>query len=337
MEKIDFIVTWVDSNDPSWIESYNYYRPNKPIQYRGRFRDWNLFKYWFRSVEKYAPWVNKVFLVTNGKFPDWINPNCKKLVLVKHSDYIPEEKLPTFNSNTIELYFNRIEGLSEHFVLFNDDIFINAPIQPEHYFRDGLPCDFNFESPFRNPKYTDENQYGIDITTFCDIAILNRHFNRKKVICKAWKKWYGRHLWGKPVIMSLLMAGRSNFENFVLLHLEQPFLKSVFDEVWEKERNVLDKSCTRFRENTNLNQYFMRFWQFASNRFHPVQKKGLTYLYYNEDIVNDLIKNMKEEHFQSICINDTPNISEKMYEYAKKKIQQAFEEKLPKHSIFEIE
>ena len=48
MEKIDFIVTWVDSNDPSWIESYNYYRPNKPIQDRGRFRDWNLFKYWFR-------------------------------------------------------------------------------------------------------------------------------------------------------------------------------------------------------------------------------------------------------------------------------------------------
>jgi len=113
MEKIDFIVTWVDSNDPAWIESYNYFRPNKPIVDRGRFRDWNLFKFWFRAVEKYAPWVNKVFLVTNGKFPDWINPNCKKLVLVKHSDYIPEEKLPTFNSNTIELYFNRIKGLSE--------------------------------------------------------------------------------------------------------------------------------------------------------------------------------------------------------------------------------
>ena len=31
MEKIDFIVTWVDSTDPEWIKTYNHYRPEKPI------------------------------------------------------------------------------------------------------------------------------------------------------------------------------------------------------------------------------------------------------------------------------------------------------------------
>ena len=68
--KIDFIVTWVDSNDPEWIKSYNYYRPEKPITDSARFRNWDIFRYWFRAVERYAPWVNKVFLVTNGRFPD---------------------------------------------------------------------------------------------------------------------------------------------------------------------------------------------------------------------------------------------------------------------------
>ena len=86
----------------------------------------NIFRYWFRAVERYAPWVNKVFLVTNGKFPDWINPDNPKLVLVKHDDYIPEEYLPTFNSCAIELHLHRIKDLSEHFVYFNDDTMLNG-------------------------------------------------------------------------------------------------------------------------------------------------------------------------------------------------------------------
>ena len=72
MEKkqiIDFVVPWVDSCDPEWIKLYNYYRPEKPITDRGRFRNWELFRYWFRAVERYAPWVNKVYLVTNGTLP----------------------------------------------------------------------------------------------------------------------------------------------------------------------------------------------------------------------------------------------------------------------------
>ena len=157
--KIDFVVPWVDSNDPEWIKSYNHYRPEKPIQDMARFRDWGIFRYWFRAVERYAPWVNKVFLITNGKFPEWINPSCEKLVLVKHSDYIPQKYLPTFNSKTIELNLGRIDDLSEHFVYFNDDTFICAPITPDYFFKDGLPCDYNFESIYRNPSYSKEDKF----------------------------------------------------------------------------------------------------------------------------------------------------------------------------------
>ena len=159
MEKIDFVVTWLDSNDSEWQKEYEFYKTKeKGDMSKARFRDMNLFRYWFRSVETYAPWVNKVFLITNGKFPDWINKNNPKLVLVKHEDYIPKEFLPTFNSITIELHMHKIKGLSEHFVYFNDDMILNAPVTPDYYFKEGLPCDLNKETCFNVPIYTDKRQ-----------------------------------------------------------------------------------------------------------------------------------------------------------------------------------
>lgn len=335
MEKIDFIVTWVDPNDQEWIQSYNYYRPEKPISDDARFRDWNIFRYWFRAVERYAPWVNKVFLVTNGKFPDWINPDCEKLVLVKHSDYIPEKYLPTFNSNTIELNFGRIKELSEHFVLFNDDIIINAPVEPEYYFRGGLPCGFNFESPYHNPYHTKENHFGISITRYCNMAILNSHFNRRETVRQAWSKWYGRHLWGKPLLLSLMMLGRTHFESFVVTHLEQPMLKSLFQEVWEKEPDSMDCSCSRFRQEMNLNQWLIQYWQFASNKFYPMKRKGLVYERYNKDIISDMQKVILEERVNSVCINDNPFCSEEDFLLASKTIRECLERKFPDESMFE--
>ena len=335
MEKIDFIVTWVDSTDPEWIKTYNHYRPEKPITDAARFRDWQIFRYWFRSVERYAPWVNKVFLVTNGKFPDWINPECEKLVLVKHSDYMPEKYLPTFNSNAIELNFGRIKELSEHFVLFNDDHILNAPVEPDYYFREGLPCDYNFESPYHNPKHTKTNNYGIDISIYCNTAILNSHFNRKEVVRQAWSKWYGKHLWGKPLLLSLMMLGREKFEHFIIPHLEQPMLKSVFQEVWDKEPDVLDSSCSRFRLDTNVNQYLIRHWQFASNKFYPLKRNGIAYQHYNKDILEDIRKVLLEERTYSVCINDNPHCSEKDFISVSEYIRESLEMKFPNPSIYE--
>ena len=160
MEKIDFVVTWLDSNDPEWLKQYEYYKPSsKGDLSKARFRDMNIFQYWFRAVERYAPWVNKVFVVTNGKNPDWLNPNHPKLVLVKHEDYMSQEYLPTFNSCAIELSFHRIEGLSEHFVYFNDDMFLNGPAKPEYYFKNGLPCDCNKETCYNVPIFTPKERF----------------------------------------------------------------------------------------------------------------------------------------------------------------------------------
>ena len=81
---IDFVVTWVDEKDEKWQSRKNYYsgESSKILNDESRYRDWNNFQFWFRSVEKYAPWVHKVFLITEGHIPSWINKNNKKLVCI---------------------------------------------------------------------------------------------------------------------------------------------------------------------------------------------------------------------------------------------------------------
>ena len=143
MEKIDFVIIWVDGGDPEWqAEKSKYQSDTENTDTRSiRYRDWDNLQYWFRAVEKYAPWVNKIHFVTWGHLPSWLDTTNPKLNIVNHKDYIPPEYLPTFSSHTIELNLHRIEGLAEQFVYFNDDMFLNKPVRPDDFFKNGLPCD----------------------------------------------------------------------------------------------------------------------------------------------------------------------------------------------------
>ena len=82
MDKIDFVVTWVDGSDPIWQKVKNQYSAEGADTRVTRYRDWDQLKYWFRAVEKYAPWVNKVHFVTFGHLPQWLNTDNPKLNIV---------------------------------------------------------------------------------------------------------------------------------------------------------------------------------------------------------------------------------------------------------------
>lgn len=334
---IDIVVTWLDSEDPNWLRDYHKYKPDSNPKKESRFRNWDIFRYWFRSIETNAPWVNKIYFVTWGHTPKWLNLNHPKLVIVKHSDYIPSEFLPTFNSRCIELNFGRISGLSEHFVYFNDDMFLNQPVTPEYYFRKGLPVDFNYERIFKGIVYNPEDKFGIELSLMCNIAVLNRSFKRTDTVKKAWWKWHGLHLTKQALKQSILMRGKNCFEGFVYRHTEQPFLKSIFNEIWEKEPEMLKQSCSRFRIAESLTPYFVRYWQFASNRFEPCKHHGQFQGYsIREDTIQKIRNAFDDKSIISLCLNDNPRCKDSIYAEALSLLKDAFEKKYPQKSSFEL-
>ena len=88
--QIDFVIPWVDGNDPEWIKEKNAFSnvitENDDVR-DIRFRDWETLKYWFRGVEEYAPWVNRIHFVTWGHVPKWLNTEHPKIHIVNHRDY----------------------------------------------------------------------------------------------------------------------------------------------------------------------------------------------------------------------------------------------------------
>ena len=109
---IDFVVTWVDGNDPKWFAEYSKYNPNQisDANHKSRFRDWGTFRYLFRAFDKFTPWVNKIHLVTMDQKPEWLNTKADKLNLVSHRDiFLDDSYLPTFNSYAIEANINHIK------------------------------------------------------------------------------------------------------------------------------------------------------------------------------------------------------------------------------------
>lgn len=150
---IDLVYLWVNGNDPKWIAKRNACigKPtDKQENCAGRYADSGELKYSLRSVEKYAPWIRKIFIVTDDQVPEWLDTNNPKVRIVDHKEILPTESLPCFNSTLIEHYLDKIPGLSEHFLFSNDDMYINRPVSPATFFEtDGLPILYMNRKPFR--------------------------------------------------------------------------------------------------------------------------------------------------------------------------------------------
>ena len=52
MEKIDFVIAWVDGSDPAWQAEKAQYRGGPVADASAvRYREWDTLRYWFRGVE----------------------------------------------------------------------------------------------------------------------------------------------------------------------------------------------------------------------------------------------------------------------------------------------
>ncbi len=136
---VDAVYTWVDGTDPAWTRRRDdrlaalddAWSPESAASSRHVPHD--ELRYSLRSLETFAPWIRRIFLVTDGQRPDWLVDH-PRLTVVDHREILPPEALPTFNSHAIETGLHRVPGLAEHFLYLNDDFFLGRPVGPEAFF-----------------------------------------------------------------------------------------------------------------------------------------------------------------------------------------------------------
>ena len=176
-KEIDFVIIWVDGNDPEWKKRKAAFTGDISVDEREeRYRDWDLLRFWFRGVENYAPWVNRIWFVCDQEPPKWLNTAHPKLTVVRHEEYLPEAYRPAFSSHPIELNLHRIRGLSEQFVYFNDDTFLAAPVKENYFFQNGLPRDCALLNPVSTDKLALNPDDRISPMTLMNAEYLNRDF-----------------------------------------------------------------------------------------------------------------------------------------------------------------
>ena len=332
---IDFVVLWVDGNDPAWQAEKAKYQGKTVDESNSanRFRDWGLLPYWFRAVERFTPWVRKVHFVTCGQVPAFLNVNHPKLNLVNHADFMPADALPTFSSHAIEMNIHRIPGLAERFVYFNDDMFILRPMGEDAFFRGGLPCTVGSEYPIELV-----GEIGIwQHAAVNDMGVVNAHFDKREQVKKHGGKYINRaYRWQDNVrTKGAELLFPNYFTGFKNLHAPAAYLKSTFEAVWAAEPELMNRTTMhRFRSADDVNQWVCLWWQIASGNFAPRNISSIPMWIIDNEMENieNIITKQKTE---MICLNDPdcfvdfPVLSQKMIDI--------FQKLLPEKCSFEKE
>lgn len=325
--EIDAVILWVNGDDPEWQKVKSKYSPQKDSDDRvNRYRDWGLLPYWFRGIEKFAPFIRKVHFVTFGHLPDFLNTDCEKLNIVKHDDYMPNEYLPTFSSHPIELNLHRIDDLAEHFVYFNDDMYLIRPAKREDFFKNGLPKDQLCEVPFRFFPG------GIDHIIGNDMALINKNFDKKKVIEENFGKYFPLNS-PKTLLSNLYMSPSKGFSEFQNPHQPYNLLKSVFNDVWNAEGDFLNEtSLHKFRSDADCNIWLMRYWQFCTGKFTPAAKISGQFFSIDRDD-DEIIDAIVNQKYNTVCLSDDSVSLD--FDKEKDILIKAFNKILPEKCCFE--
>ncbi len=137
---IDVVYTWVDGEDPELRAKRQKYKSegvpailDKETN-ESRYTSHDELKYSLRSLEMYADFVRHIYIVTDGQKPEWLDADAPGITVVDHKDIFPEGVLPVFNSHAIETRLHHIPGLSDHYLYFNDDVFVGRSVTPQHFF-----------------------------------------------------------------------------------------------------------------------------------------------------------------------------------------------------------
>lgn len=234
---IDMVYCWCDGNDPDFVKRKNYYLAKERGQHDSdsvgnhRFVDNEELRYSLRSLTMYAPWIHHVYIVTDRQTPKWLNQDYEKVTVVDHSEIMPQDLIPCFNSANIERYIVNIPGLSEYFLYGNDDMFFGRPVEPKFFFTpDGNPIVYvkYFKKFKKIEDASDFNNKYDSVSTWM------------KTNLKAW---------------NLLYKVYEKHEFYLLSHNIDAYRKSLFREALAKYKEELSKSTYyRFRNEKDISR-----------------------------------------------------------------------------------
>ena len=331
-DKIDIVIPWVDSNDVKWQEKKHQFdtrNNNVPVNNDMRYRDWGTLKYVLRSIEKYMPWYNKIYIITEGHYPEWLDVQNTKIQLVTHDEiYFDKSHLPTFSSPSIEMNLVNIKGLAEKFIYFNDDTMVLKPLERERFFCHDKPVDFLSHGWFSRNRLFEKlrgmNEWAHSIKN--NIDLINKKYSVSNLTSEQlYHKSYSFKVKFSNFLLDKVYKKFLWFEHW---HHPQPYLKSTLAsarEVFLKE--MMTCSQNRFRHKSDLNQYLYRYLQLASGNFSPYKHDdGLYVKIENQKDMDAFVADMSGYAFG--CPNDS--VSDKVSAEEQKYIMRTLVEKLEK-------
>ena len=269
---------------------------NQPVLEK-RFRDWGTLRYLFRGIAENMPFIRKVHLVVSHESQVPEWINRDEVHIVLHKDIIPADYLPVFNSNPIEMHLHRIEDLDEEYLYFNDDVFPMMKCEPTDFFRDGK----------------------------CMLG-MSHHllaWDMFKHICRNSDHLARRALGLKPGAIFLRPQ-----------HICTPMFKSECEELYEKMKEEILSRMTRTRTKINVAQYIFLNYTYLKGK---LINKRLSKKHFSVGIssVGRLANFIKNPNRQLACINDV-KLPEERYLELRKALLDAFEERFPQKSKYEI-
>lgn len=295
---IDIVLAWCDGSDPEFSSRKSArlkeVAPPNVEENIGdvRYVQHDELRYCLRSIEKFTPWVRRIFLVTDNQRPAWLKDH-PKVTVVDHKEIIPAHLLPIFSAIAIEMHIHKIPGLSEHFIYGNDDIFMNRPLQPSDFFADdGKP--FVWVNRRKSKKTTPDAAREI----IADESINNWH----KTVLRAWN-------------LHLLNGGALPF--LIPAHSFDAYTKTLYRETLNKHSELLKANSSPFRTGDEISRCFFAYEMIAQYDCPPVfnERRRLWHKIFNtnrnaERVVivrlsaSDLIQQIRRYNPKTFCLQN---------------------------------
>ena len=99
---------------------------------------------------------------------------------------------------------------------------------------------------------------------------------------------------------------------------------------------MCQRTCSQFRQDVSFNPYIVRYWQFATNRFHPVRNNFGRYMTINVKSLKQIGAALRSKKVHSLCLNDTTQVQDEDFDECRTFLHRAFEAKFPHKSTFEL-